>query len=89
MEVTILKPQIADIKVFKLCLKVCDEFAGVLTNHKGDSVSTYEGYVPEFFPANGGGDYVNLDIDLESGVILNWKVPTRAQLEGVINGGEN
>jgi hypothetical protein len=30
----------------------------------------YDGYVPGFL---GGGDYIELDIDLDTGKILNWK----------------
>ncbi len=40
----------------------------------------YDGYVPDFFPDEHYGDYVMLDIDLATGRILNWKVPTAKDL---------
>jgi hypothetical protein len=33
----------------------------------------YSGYVPDFMPGQHYGDCVELDIDPESGVILNWQ----------------
>ena len=44
----------------------------------------YDGYVPNFFPDEHFGDYVMLDIDVKSGKILNWKVPTQKQLNDLI-----
>jgi len=44
----------------------------------------YDGYVPDWFPTPAEkhyGDYVSLDIDLDTGRILNWKKPTQAQLK--------
>ena len=41
----------------------------------------YDGYVPTFFPGQNGGDYVELEIDIDTGNILNWKIPSRAQLK--------
>lgn len=42
---------------------------------------TYDGYVPEFMPGQHYGDYVELEIELATGKILNWKAPTAKQLE--------
>jgi hypothetical protein len=45
---------------------------------------TFDGYVPLWFPnphVEHYGDYVRLDIDLETGQIINWKRPTQKQLE--------
>ena len=43
-----------------------------LRAENGAIVAEHNGYVPRFLPGN-GGDYVNLEIDLETGTILNWK----------------
>ena len=40
----------------------------------------YDGYVPDFMPGEHCGDYVELQIDLATGTILNWRPPTAAQL---------
>ena len=43
-------------------------------------VKMYEGYVPDFFPAEHYGDYIMMDIDADTGQILNWKKPTQKDL---------
>jgi len=35
-----------------------------------------EDYVPSFFPGEHYGDYLILDIDIDTGLITNWKQPT-------------
>ena len=40
----------------------------------------YSGYVPEWMPGEHFGDYVELDIDVETGKILNWDKPSLAVL---------
>lgn len=42
-----------------------------------------DGYVPSIMPG-GGGDYVQLNIDVATGQILNWIVPTESQLNEFI-----
>ncbi len=42
------------------------------------------GYVPDWFPnpnAENDGDYVILEIDMDTGRILNWKKPTKKNLD--------
>jgi hypothetical protein len=46
-------------------------------------VGEYDGYVPDWFPnstVEHFGDYVEMDIDVETGKILNWVKPTMAAL---------
>ena len=47
----------------------------------GKQTADYDGYVPEFFPNEHYGDYVELDIDIDTGQILNWKKPTKVELK--------
>jgi hypothetical protein len=42
----------------------------------------YTGYVPNFMPGE-SEDYVDLEIDVNTGQILNWKRPTEGQLKKV------
>lgn len=77
------------VKTLKLHLKVCDSFYASLVDDKGGEVFDYEGYVPKFMPGEHYGDYVYLDIDLETGQITNWKKPTSEQLEQFVNGSED
>lgn len=48
---------------------------------QGKKEFEYDGYVPGFFPDEHYGDYVMLTIDLDTGLILNWKKPNDADLE--------
>jgi len=67
-------------RVLSICLKVVDNFNSTLVVD-GKEVSEYEGYVPKFFPEEHYGDYVELDIDIDTGQILNWKRPTLTDLK--------
>jgi hypothetical protein len=40
----------------------------------------HDGYVPDWMPGEHYGDYVELDIDIDTGKILNWKTPTKEEL---------
>lgn len=59
-------------KVLKISGKCSDAFwAGVYEN--GKLISEYDGYVPDFMPGEHYGDFVELEIDPETGTILNWQ----------------
>jgi len=59
-----------------------DLFAASLHDSDGRQIgSEYDDYVPGWFPEDHYGDYVMLDIDVETGRILNWKKPTETQLK--------
>jgi len=65
--------------VLKICVKCCDRFSSTY-ERKGELPIEYEGYVPGFFPNEHYGDYVELDIDVATGRITNWVVPTEKEL---------
>jgi len=75
------KPVQVQAKTLKLHLKVRDDFTAALCDQDGAEIFDYEGYVPEFMPDEHFGDYVILDIDLDTGQITNWKPPTAKQIE--------
>ena len=65
-------------RVLRICAKCSDMFSANLCEdgkHK-----TYGGYVPDFFPEEHYGDYVELKIDIDTGMILNWKKPNKKDL---------
>jgi hypothetical protein len=62
-------------KVISISAKCSDLFSASL-----DDGRVYDGYVPKFFPGQHYGDYVELEIELETGRILNWKKPTEEDL---------
>ena len=82
------KPMDVDAKVVKVCAKVCDAGCYELVTSTGDTLRDHDGYVPAFFPGEHHGDYLLLDIDIETGRILNWQPPTRDALEAFVNGGD-
>ena len=61
--------------------KCSDLFSATLQTDTGSK--SYCGYVPAFLPGEHYGDYVELMIDTKTGQILNWKAPTKKQLEEV------
>ena len=75
-----------EAKVLKLHLKVRDEFTASLVDQNDEGIYDQDdGYVPGFMPGEHFGDYVILDIELDTGKILNWKAPTSKQIEDWIN----
>lgn len=74
--------KMANQRTLSLCLKVVDNFNSSLLVD-GMKTSDYEGYVPDFFPGNHFGDYVELEIDVDTGQILNWNRPTKKQLSKI------
>lgn len=75
-----------EAKVLKIHCKVCDNFTASLVDQNGDEIHDQEdGYVPGFMPGQHYGDYIILDIDLDTGKVLNWKPPTAEQIQKWIN----
>lgn len=63
--------------IVKMSAKVSDLFCMSIVDSTGNTVlDDYDGYVPSFFP-NEGGDYIELDIDVETGKILNWNTTVK------------
>lgn len=68
------------MRIIRISAKCSDLFnADFLVNGKREG-QNYDGYVPDFFPGEHYGDYVQLDIDIDSGKIVNWSTPTKAEL---------
>lgn len=78
-----------EAKTLKIHCKVCDNFTASLDDQNGEELHVQEdGYVPGFMPGDHYGDYLILDIDLDSGKVLNWKAPTAKQIEDWISKDE-
>ena len=88
MEIDAKKTVRVNAKKLTISCKVADTFAAELYDQDGELLKDHEGYVPDFMPGNHYGDYVMLDIDIDTGQITNWKVPTRRQIEEFIEGDE-
>jgi hypothetical protein len=67
------------MRIIKFSAKCSDMFAADLVDD-GNVRGKYDGYVPDFFPGEHYGDYVQLEIDIDTGKIVNWKKPTKTDL---------
>lgn len=75
-----------DVKRIKTCIKVCDRFSAQVIDVDGNTVRSIEDeYVPDIFPGQHYGDYLLLDIDIETGHILNWPKPTAEHLNQLVS----
>ena len=85
MEINQLKQVKVDAKTIKIHLKVSDRFSYEIADAQGAVLHQQEdGYVPDFMPGEHYGDYVILDIDIDTGVITNWKKLTASDIEAAI-----
>ena len=71
-------------KTIQISAKCSDLFSAILIED-GKERGSYDGYVPKFMPGQHFGDYVELNIDIETGQILNWKKPSEAALKETFN----
>lgn len=61
----------------------CSDMSGTRFTIDGHEVFNTDGYVPSFLPF-GDGDYVVFTVDLDTGQILNWNIPTQESIEAFI-----
>lgn len=66
-------------RILRVCAKTSDSFSAILEVNGVNKID-YDGYVPDFMPGNHYGDYVEIDIDLDTGQIVNWTVPTAKEV---------
>lgn len=76
-------------KTIKICGK-CSDLCSISIHDANDYRlgSDAGGYVPSFMP-DGGDDYIDLEIDIETGRILNWTVPTEQELSNGMKGADS
>jgi hypothetical protein len=85
MEINQLKQVKVNAKTLKVHVKVTDRFGGELVDQDGITIFKFDDtYVPDFFPGDHYGDYLILDIDIDTGMITNWVKPTALQIEEAI-----
>lgn len=64
-----------DAKTLRIHCKLRDEFEAYVHDAAGNELGGQsDGYVPGWMP-EGGGDYLILNIDLDTGQITNWEKP--------------
>jgi hypothetical protein len=75
-----------EAKTLAIYCKVCDNFTADLLDQNGETIHEQEdGYVPDFMPGDHYGDYLILNIDIDTGQIINWVKPSAEQIEKWIN----
>ena len=84
VEISKVKTVKVEAKEMRLCVKVRDYFTGNIVDQDGERIGDFDGYVPSFFPGNHDGDYIKINIDLDTGQITNWKKPTAEDIEKLI-----
>lgn len=82
MEINHEKTGKINVKTIRVYAKTSDLFECKILDQDGEVIDKYEGYVPDFFPEDHCGDYLILNIDVDTGQITNWQRPTE---EDIIN----
>jgi hypothetical protein len=78
-----------NVKTLKIHCKVSDRFTASLVSASGTVVHEQDdGYVPGFMPGPHYGDYIVLDIDIDTGMVTNWEKPTANEIQEWIKGEE-
>jgi hypothetical protein len=72
-----------NVNTVSIIAKCSDLCFTKLKSNKGEVLIEHDGYVPDFFPEDHYGDYVQLDIDMDTGRILNWKITKKAVQETI------
>jgi len=63
-----------------ICISAkCSDLFSATLKRDGKVIGEYSGYVPDFLGSD--GDYIELDIEIISGKIINWRKPSAAQLK--------
>lgn len=70
-------------------MKVRDQFECTIKDQDGEEVKEYEGYVPSFMPGDHYGNYLILDIDLDTGQVTNWDQVDKQKLKDFLEGEDD
>jgi len=81
MKIGIQKTVEVNAKTVKIHVKVSDSGSYELCDQDGEQIAERNDYVPRFFPEEHYGDYLILEIELDSGRVLNWEPPSRIDIE--------
>jgi len=69
------------VTTIRMCAKTVDQCNIKYLDEDENFVGERDDYVPDYFPNEHYGDYVEFDIDVATGKILNWVVPTQAEIK--------
>lgn len=87
MKIGIKKEVEVEAKELRIYTKVSDMFTASLHDQDGECIYDQDdGYVPDLMPGDHYGDYIILNVDIDTGVITNWRKPTEEQIKEWIEG---
>ena len=80
----------AEVEMIKINAKCSDCCFVTILGKNGVELYSQDGYVPSFMPGKHYGDYIILEIDPNTGVILNWKKPEQvaSDIQNLMNGDD-
>ena len=84
LKLKIKKEVVVEAKVLKIHAKCSDMCNAELLDQDDATIHETDGCVPGFMPGYHYGDYVIIDIDINTGQILNWKKPAVEDIESWI-----
>lgn len=85
IELEIMKTAKVKAAEIQINCKVCDNFTAALVDDGGAEIASQcDGYVPGFMPGKHYGDYLILNIDLETGLVRNWTKPSAIDLQAFV-----
>jgi hypothetical protein len=85
MKINQLKQVQVDAKTIAIYCKVSDRFSYQIKDAEGVVLHDQDdGYVPNFMPGDHYGDYIILNIDIDTGAVTNWKKLSPEQIEEAI-----
>ena len=70
------------VRIVEIVGKTSDRCHVTFKNEDGLEMGERDGYVPSFMPGQHFGESIELEIDIETGQILNWVKPTQKELKG-------
>ena len=72
------------ITKLRLCGKTSDLCCVGFIDEDGKTVHDHHGPIPDFFPGDHYGDYIEFDIDPKTGMITNWGRVSQAVMKAFI-----
>lgn len=89
MKIGIKKTVEVEVKTLKVCGKCCDCCSASLHDQDGEQIGKdWDNYVPMGMGLGDDPDYIDIEIDLETGKIVGWQPPTQGAIEDFINNAD-
>ena len=73
------------LSIVAKCRDLC--FAKLIAKD-GTVLKDHDGYVPKMMPGEHYGDYIEIEIEIATGKILNWKKPSKKLIDQFIKTGK-